>query len=149
MGPVECQHASAGSLAFSDITIWDGLDRELDTQVVIVIGTEPRGPIHRMPVGDVFSESDCGGDGDGWAPAGGTCRYFELRDPDTSLRGVMADRGWLDDGFWDISEVSRLLVDRLTNAGQEPDVVEVAGLNHASSDQVELVGPIVVDAALG
>lgn len=117
---------------------------------MIVIGTEPQGPSHRIPVGDVFSDTDCGGDGEGWVPVGGTCRYFELRDPDKSLRQVMADRGWLDDGFSDISEVSRLLVDRVTAAGHAPDVVEVAGLNHASNDETRasLVGPIVVDTAI-
>jgi hypothetical protein len=106
---------------------------------------------NELPVGDVFSETNCGGDGDGWVPVGGTCRYFELRDPDKSLRRVMADRGWLDDGFWDISEVSHLLADRLSAAGHEPDVVEVAGLNHASNDETRaaLVGPVVVDAVLG
>lgn len=140
-----------GGVRFDEATVWDHLDEDLDTEVVIVIGTEPQGPIHRIPVGDVFSDADCGGSDDGWVPAGGTCRYLELRDPDGTLRRVMVDEGWLDDGMWDISETSRLLVDRLEAAGQEPVVVEVDGLNHASNDQerAALVGPIIVEHVLG
>lgn len=140
-----------GAITYDDIAIWDDLGEASDTEVVLVVGTETgNSPMHRTPVGDVWSATDCGSEGAGWVPRGGTCRWLQLRDPDGQLRRDMERLGQLDDGFIDVSENSLLLADRLERAGHPATLVTINGLSHGTppAERAELLAPVIIEHSL-
>lgn len=142
----------SGALVYEDISIWDDLDGAPGTNVVLVVGTDtPESLEHRVPLGDLWSEDDCGAGTDGWVPRGGTCRYLTLRDPDGDYRRDMERLALLDDDLHDVSEYSLILADRLNDTGHPATVISIEGLSHADSDQeqADLVGPVIIEHVVG
>ena len=144
---------AAGTLDYQTSTVWTNLDRDLNTDVTLVVGSDsPKSPNHRLPVGDPFASDDCGRavePGEAIVVAGGMCRYFELRDPDGDLRRDLQDLGVLADGFLDISDFTLLLQDQLDDAGQPAELIAVEGFSHRAEDWAkapELLTPIIVKA---
>lgn len=142
-----------GALDFAEATVWDDLERSADTEVHILLGGE-RSPNHTFAVGDPFDDQDCGRPiepGTGITISGaGLCRWFELRDPDGSLRRDAQELGLFDDGWFGVTDASRLLAARLEAAGQEPVVTTVEGLSHGvTTEEATLMAPALIEIIQG
>ncbi len=107
----------------------------VDVDWHLVLGPPDRVGNDRLAVDDPFGEGDeCDGAMTAGEPsvvaAGGMCRYFELRDPDRTLREAAIRLGLFDDGWLTIGDFTLLLADRLESAGLTTSVTVVDGATH-------------------
>jgi hypothetical protein len=144
---------ASGALDFAEATVWDDLARSAETDVQLILGSDIS-VNHRIPVGDPFDGENCARDiepGTGLIlPEGAWCQWWELRDPDGAFREDAERLGLFDDGWFDVSEWSLLLADRLEAEGQEPTVTYVEGLSHGvTREEATLMAPALIDVIQG